>query len=113
MGITQLCAQRTGKQRGGGDGGIKDPWGDVGAGSPEGEGAQGARDPIPGMGEGRGEQGAAQPDTGSRSRERGEVLKGSIAILISYESILTCHGQRGRLTPELQDLINGLSKPYL
>lgn len=57
--------------------------------------------------------GAAQPDTGSRSRERCEVPKGSIAILISYESILTCHGQLGRLTPELQDLINGLSNPYL
>lgn len=54
-----------------------------------------------------------QPDTGSRSRERCEVPKGSIAILISYKSILTCHGQLGRLTPELRDLINGLSKPYL
>lgn len=66
-------------------------------------------------GKGQGERGGRGrgADTGSRSRERGEVPKGSIAILISYESILTCHGQRGRLTPELQDLINGLSKPYL
>jgi len=88
-------------------------------------GGQGERDPSPaadgGMNQGAGGGkrgaarggGAAQPDTGSRSRERCEVPKGSIAILISYESILTCHGQLGRLTPELQDLINGLSKSYL
>lgn len=60
-----------------------------------------------------GGRGAAQPDTRSWSWERCEVLKGSIAILISYESILTCHGQLGKLTPELQDLINGLSNTYL
>lgn len=88
-------------------------------------GCQGARDPIPaadgGMNQRAGRRkhgaarggGAAQPDTRSRSREHCEVPKGSIAILISYESILTCHGQLGRLTPELQDLINGHSKPYL
>lgn len=96
-----------------------------GAWAPAGCQTQGARDPIPLQVEGwtrgggrskrraAGGGGAAQPDTGSRSRERCEVPKGSIAILISYESILTCHGQLGRLTPELQDLIDGLSKPYL
>lgn len=49
--------------QGGGDGGIKDPWGDMGAGSPQGEGAQGTRDPMaaPGRAEGW-ERGAARPE---------------------------------------------------